>query len=85
MDVSRDRTRATPLIERLIAVGADLLRVTEKLLTSLVVLDFAQGSVELRRLAVGGEDIGPEKVADTALQGEVRITCRDYSIRESRM
>lgn len=69
----RDRSRATPLVERLVAVRRDILGVPEELQTSGVLLDFVDGAVEVGDFAVGGEDIVPEKVADTTLNSQCLI------------
>jgi hypothetical protein len=68
----RDRTRAPPLVEGLVAVRRDLLRTSQKLDTPLVILDLVERSVELGGLAVGRKDIVPEEITDTALSTDVR-------------
>lgn len=66
-DDVRDRACSAPLVEVFVAVSHDVLGVAEKLDASRILLDLVDSTVELGCLAVGGEDVGPEEVADTPL------------------
>lgn len=64
---SRNRPCPPPLVVRLLAVGGDLLAVTQQFQTPRVLLDAFDGAVEVGSLAVRGEDVLVEEVAYTAL------------------
>lgn len=66
----RDRSGSPPLVERLVAMGRDVLCVAEQLEASVVGLDPVDRSVEVYRLAVGGEDIGPKVVCDARREND---------------
>lgn len=63
----RDRAGSPPLVEGLVAVRRDVLRVAENLEAPFVGLDPVDRPVEVHRLAVGGEDVGPQVVCDARL------------------
>lgn len=51
----------------------DLFRFSKELEASLIFLDLIDGSIEVRSLAIRGEDVSPQKVDNAALSSALSV------------
>lgn len=63
----RNRTCPPPFIECLVSMRCNLFGITHDIDDTRIASDLVDCSVEVGNLAIGREDVGPEKVSHTTL------------------
>jgi hypothetical protein len=76
-----NRSCPPPLVECLVSMGCNFLGITHGIDDTRIASDLVDCSVEVGDLAIGGEDIGPEKISHATL-GNVRRRFHTISMRQ---